>query len=280
MDSIPCKTMTDHRKMDENMNIAVPASLYEALQHLAGQSGRPPSEIAEEALRHYLKREGDVNALYLSAPVNAMLKGYYEEDTRLGDLKRHGDFGLGTFNNLDGEMVMLDGRIYQLHADGKTYPVDDGIQTPFACVTFYRPSFVEEIDAELDYDAFNDVLARLLPSDNMLYAIRVEGFFKQVKVWSVARHENYQPLNEDHASRPVFEYENITGVLAGFYTPKFIRALNFPGFHLHFLTAGREGGGHLHECRTGRVQIGIQVIRRLEMNLPITLDYLTAHLPR
>lgn len=272
--------MTNHRKRDESKNIVLPPRLCEELQQEAGQSGQTPSEVVREALTHYLGREKKINTVYLSAPVNAMLKGYYEEDTRLGDLRRHGDFGLGTFNNLDGEMVMLDGVIYQLHADGKTYPVGDEVQTPFACVTFYRPSFVEEIDADLDYDAFNAVLNRLLPSDNMLYAIRIDGFFRQVKVWSVARQENYQPLSEDHQNRPVFEYENITGVLAGFYTPKFIRALNFPGFHLHFLTAGREGGGHLHECRTGRIRIGIQIVRRLEMDLPITLDYLTANLPR
>ena len=262
------------------MKISLPLHLTEALQRVAEQSGQSPSEIAQEALTQHLKHDRGVNAVYLSAPVNAMLKGYYEENTALGDLKQHGDFGLGTFNNLDGEMVMLDGVIYQLHADGKTYPVDDRVQTPFACVTFYRPSFIEEIEGDLDFDAFNAVLNRLLPSDNMLYAIRIDGFFKQVKVWSVARQENYQPLSEDQQNRPIFEYENITGVLAGFYTPKFLRALNFPGFHLHFLTDGREYGGHLHECRTGRVQIGIQIIQRLELNLPITLDYLTAQLPR
>jgi acetolactate decarboxylase len=272
--------MSNHRETCETINIELPVGFYEKLLRLAGQSDQSPSEIAREALKHYLKHDRGVNAVYLSAPVNAMLKGYYEENTTLGDLKQHGDFGLGTFNNLDGEMVMLDGVIYQLHADGKTYPVDDRVQTPFACVTFYRPTFVEEIEGDLDFAAFNAVLSRLLPSDNMFYAIRIDGFFKQVKVWSVARHENYQPLSEDQQNRPVFEYENITGVLAGFYTPKFIRALNFPGFHLHFLTGGRDCGGHLHECRMGRMQIGIQIIQRLELNLPITLDYLTANLPR
>lgn len=177
-------------------------------------------------------------------------------------------------------MVMLDGVIYQLHADGKTYRVDDNVQTPFACVTFYSPSVVEEIEENLDFNEFNAILNRLLPSDNMLYAIRVEGLFKQVKVWSVAKQNNYQPLVEDEKNRPTFEYKNIIGVLAGFYTPKFIRALNFPGFHMHFLTIDRKYGGHLHECQTERIQIGIQFIQRLNLDLPITLDYLTANLQR
>ena len=165
--------MSNHRETCETINIALSVGFYEKLLRFAGQSGQSPSEIAREALKHYLKHDRGVNAVYLSAPVNAMLKGYYEENTTLGDLKQHGDFGLGTFNNLDGEMVMLDGVVYQLHADGKTYPVDDQVQTPFACVTFYRPSFIEEIEGDLDFDAFNAVQNRLLPSDNMLYAIRI-----------------------------------------------------------------------------------------------------------
>jgi acetolactate decarboxylase len=272
--------MPDYGGDYESLNISIPKPLAGDLLHVARQSGHSVSQLTERALVQYLKDERGTNSVYLSAPVNAMLKGFYEENTTLGDLKKHGNFGLGTFNNLDGEMVMLDGVIYQLRADGKTSPVADHVQTPFACVTFYRPSIVEEIAENLDFSAFNALLNRLLPSDNMLYAIRVEGLFRQMKVWSVTRHDNYQPLVEDEQNRPAFEYENINGVLAGFYTPKFIRALNFPGFHLHFLTANREYGGHLHECQTGGVQIGIQFIHRLKLDLPITLDYLTANLPR
>jgi acetolactate decarboxylase len=272
--------MKNYNGPQKTIHVALPVDLCDALQRLPGMSGRDASETIRIALKRHLGQERSINSVYLSAPVNAMLKGIYQEDTTLGELKRHGDFGLGTFNDLDGEMVMLDGRIYQLHADGKTYDVSDEVRTPFACVTFYRPSFVEDIDAELDFDAFHALLNRLLPSDNMLYAIRIDGFFKQIKVWSVARQENHQPLSDDHGDRPVFSYENIDGVLAGFYTPKFIRALNFPGFHLHFLTAGRDSGGHLFECRTGRMRIGIQIVHRLELDLPVTLDYLTANLPR
>ena len=264
----------------ENLNISLPRPLAGDLLDAARLAGRSVSQLAEKALVQYLEDERGMNSLYLSAPVNAMLKGFYEENTTLGDLRRHGDFGLGTFNDLDGEMVMLDGVIYQLHADGKTYPVADHVQTPFACVTFFKPSVEEEIEGNLDFNAFNVILNRMLPSDNMLYALRVEGLFREVKVWSVARQPNYQPLVEDEQNRPLFTYENIHGVLAGFYTPKFIRALNFPGFHLHFLTSGRECGGHLHECRTERVTIGIQFIQRLKLDLPMTLDYLTANLPR
>ena len=49
------------------------------------------------------------NSLYVSSPVNALVKGILREDKTLKEVLTHGDFGLGTFNDLDGEMVLLDG---------------------------------------------------------------------------------------------------------------------------------------------------------------------------
>ncbi len=192
--------MTDRNHHSKEIVIHLPEDLAGDLERAAEEGGRTRSELVQAALTQYLHPPRpiageEVNAIYLSAPVNAMLKGFYEENTTLGEVKKHGDFGLGTFNNLDGEMVMLDGIIYRLRADGRTYSVADEVQTPFACVTFWRPTVTEEFEGELDYVAFNALLGRLLPSDNMFYALRVEGFFKEVQVWSVSRQENYQPLN-------------------------------------------------------------------------------------
>ena len=36
----------------------------------------------------------------------------------MGELKQHGDTGIGTFEGLNGEMIVLDGTVYQAVADG------------------------------------------------------------------------------------------------------------------------------------------------------------------
>ncbi|MEN6467297.1 MAG: acetolactate decarboxylase [Syntrophaceae bacterium] len=220
------------------------------------------------------------DVLYLSAPVNSLLKGYYRQDTTIGELKSCGDFGLGTFNNLDGEMVMIDGLVYQLSTDGYTYPVADGTKTPFAAVTFFSPQIMEEFEGDFDNEAFHSILEKLILSPNMLFAIRIDGEFDYVKVWSVSKQENYKQLTESEGERPVFEFTGMEGILAGFYVPRFIKSLCMPGFHLHFLTADKKRGGHLHECRLKKMKITMQVLPRLTLNLPITIDYLTASLPR
>ena len=84
-----------------------------------------------------MSRKG--SSLYISAPVNALVEGLYREDTLVRDILEQGDFGIGTFNDLDGEMVVVDGRVYQLRADGLSHDVPDEARTPFACVTFFRP---------------------------------------------------------------------------------------------------------------------------------------------
>lgn len=256
--------------------ITLPGDVSDQLTHAADRTGRLPSELAEHALRQFFKNQQETGVVYLSAPVSALMKGVYEENTTIAEIKKHGDFGLGTFNNLDGEMVMIDGMVYQLSADGHTHQIIDTVQTPFACVTFFKPTTVEEVSEELDYAAFKNLLYRLIPSMNMFYALRIDGVFRRVKAWSIPKQENHRPISEVTAE--TFEYNDLEGTIVGFYTPDFIKSLSMAGYHLHFLTADRQQGGHLQYCEVKRARIGVQFVSKLILNMPMTIDYLTASL--
>jgi len=212
--------------------------------------------------------------LYLCAPVNAIVEGIYEEHIPFSEIKRHGDFGLGTFDRLDGEMVMLDGRVYQMRADGCVAEVGDDALTPFAGVTFYRPERYLDLDGELSYDDFLRRVQESLPSPNLFYAFRIDGEFAHMKVRSVPKSECYIPLVEIAKEQPVFEFDDIRGTLAGFYTPDFMASVSVPGMHLHFLSDDLAHGGHLLTCRPRRVRAGVQPIYTVELALPTTPYYL------
>jgi acetolactate decarboxylase len=214
------------------------------------------------------------NNVYLCAPVNALVEGIYEEKIPFTEVKRHGDFGLGTFDHLDGEMIMLDGRIYQILSDGRVDQVGDDALTPFACVTFFKPDKHAVLDGDRDYDDFLRWLEELLPSPNMFYALRIDGFFHYIKTRSVPRQECYRPLVEVAAEQPVFEFEEIQGTLAGFYTPDFMASLSVPGMHLHFLSADQRHGGHLLECQPHQAEVSVQLLNRMELGLPMSEAYL------
>lgn len=214
------------------------------------------------------------NTLYLSAPVNAIVEGIYEERVPFSEVRRHGDFGLGTFDMLDGEMVMLDGHIYQMTADGRVAEVGDDALTPFACVTFFRPERHLELGGALSHDDFLWRLQASLPSPNLFYAFRIEGDFAHMRVRSVPKSECYVPLVEIARDQPVFEFDDIRGTLAGFFTPDFMASVSVPGMHLHFLSDDLAHGGHLLSCRPKGVRVGLQALHIVELALPTTSYYL------
>ena len=258
----------------------LPPDLIEQISSIAEKTNCSFAEVVEDALGSILEKRHDEDAAYVSAPVNAMMKGFYEEDTQIGYLKRYGDFGLGTFNGLDGEMIMIDGRVFQLKSDGNAYEVEDDVLTPFACVTFFRPYSFENIVEEMSNVSFNKLLENIIPSKNMFYAIRVEGLFREMKVWSMRKQENHIPIMEPLYAQATFEYQDVEGTLLGFYAPVFMKFMIMPGFHFHFITADRKHGGHMYECRLASGELAMQHLARLKMDLPLTLDYLTADLRR
>ena len=222
-----------------------------------------------------------VSTMYLCAPVNALVEGIYQENISFTDLLQHGDFGLGTFDSLDGEMVLLDGRTYRITGEGRVSEIDaEEASTPFACVIFYQAHSEDDLDHPLTHTEFDDWLMRLLPSPNMMYAIRLEGTFSHIRVRSVPKQASYRPLVQVAADQPEFEFADISGTLAGFFTPTYMAKLNVPGLHLHFLSDDRQHGGHLLTCAPQMLHAGIQFVSKLELSLPMTLDYLTLDFQR
>lgn len=169
---------------------------------------------------------------------------------------------------------MLDGEVFQMKADGKVYPVSDDEQTPFSCVTNFTPDTLDTFPDAMEEDLF-PLIARIIPSENMLYAIRVDGIFRHVRTRSVPAQDDKRPLVEVARDQPEFEYTNIKGTMVGFYTPQFLKEINVPGIHLHFLSTDKASGGHLLTCAPGPMTIGIQHVPQLVMALPMTFDFLT-----
>lgn len=258
----------------------LPADLADRLAREAERTGSSPAAIVAAALRAHLGRAAREDAVWQNAPINALIEGVYRAATTMTEVRRHGDFGIGTFNGLDGELVMLDGEIFQLRADGLAYPVPEDTCTPFCSATFFRPYVTETVDHPLDYAGVQTLLDESLPSRNSVFAVRIDGAFDHVRVRSVPPQEDGTPLVEVTRHQPEFTFENVRGTLAGFFTPAFLGSVNVPGWHLHFLLDDRSRGGHLLECRTRSLDLAIQHVPKLEIGLPVSLAYMTADLSR
>lgn len=200
----------------------------------------------------------DRDVLFQTSTISALSEGDFDGNLTYGDLKQHGDFGLGTFDDLNGEMIALADEFYQIKADGKAYSVEDSMETPFAVVTFFEPDKTVSLDKMLDYEQLKQYLDSMLPARDIFYAIEVEGTFKYIKARSVsAQSKPYPSLAEALEEQTIFEFHDVIGSLVGFWCPPYVEGINAPGYHFHFITSDRQNGGHLLDCETDNVKVGI-----------------------
>lgn len=178
--------------------------------------------------------------------IDALLAGVYDGDFSCAQVTRGGDLGLGTFNCLDGEMVVLEGKVYQVRSDGKVYRAPGTLHTPFAAVTRFRKDQTLRSGNVLSLAGLQKTLDRICPNPNGIYAFRIEGEFPAVKTRSVtAQKKPYRELVEVTKEQSVFALGPVKGTLVGFRFPAYFQGINVPGYHLHFLASDRRSGGHV-----------------------------------
>jgi len=209
------------------------------------------------------------DTLFQVSTIEALFRGEYDGNLTFGKLSRHGDFGIGTFNALDGEMIALDGDFYQIKADGKAYNVTSEAITHFSSVTFFEVDKEVSLSNITDYKNLKKHLDSLLAEKDLFYAIKIEGTFRYVKTRSVpAQTKPYSPLLEVLKNQPIFEFNNIKGAMVGFYCPSYVGGINAPGYHFHFITRDRKAGGHLLECQLEDAKVKIDYTDEFYMMLP------------
>ena len=188
----------------------------------------------------------DRDVLYQVSTIDALMQGVFGGVKPIGELRTHGDFGIGTFHALNGEMTVLDGAVYQVKADGHVYRVADTETTPFASVTFFAGDHSATTDVPMNSSVFTSSMEKRLPTGNMIYAVKMHGTFPMMKVRAPpAQTEPYPTLPEALKNQSVYTYSGTTGTVLGFYTPVFFKGVNVPGYHLHYLSDDRTTGGHI-----------------------------------
>ncbi len=213
------------------------------------------------------------HTLFQTSTVDALLEGKYDGDVTFGELGERGDFGLGTLDALDGEMVALDGDFYQVKADGRAYAIGEDARTPFAVVTFFEPGLAEELTGPVDFGTFCTRLDELARGEDSCHAVRVDGLFEYVKTRSVPRQRKpYPPLARVVEHQPTFELRDVKGSLIGFSFPDYAQGLNVAGYHFHFITDDRTAGGHVLAFSMVHGELRVDHEADLGLELPSGVD--------
>ncbi|CQR57594.1 acetolactate decarboxylase [Paenibacillus riograndensis] len=219
------------------------------------------------------------HVIYQVSTMIALLSGQYDGSVSFGKLKEYGDFGIGTFHQLDGEMIAFDGGFYHLYPDGSARPVSLEESTPFSTVTFFEQDQTLLVHTPLARSELEQVIHTLLPSPNIFYAIRIDGHFREVHTRTVSHQDKpYKPFVEVTENEPSFHFSNEDGVIAGFWMPAFAQGIGVSGYHLHYINDARNGGGHVLDFIVEHCTISICSSEDLRLKLPHNDDYLKADL--
>ena len=212
------------------------------------------------------------DSMYQVSLMQAFMHGEYDGVITVGDLKTHGNTGLGTFEGVNGEMIILDGVVYQAAADGSINVMKDNETVPFATITnFDEDGKIDNINAK-NFDDLTSQLNKEISknSANNMYVIKLKGDFSNITVRSVEKQEKpYKEFTEVAAvDQKVFNHTDQTGTVVAVYFPEYMNELNMHGWHLHFLSDDKTKGGHVLNFTDFKGSGQVDEIHEFNMILP------------
>jgi acetolactate decarboxylase len=246
------------------------------VEALSVKSGENISEIAGRLLVEALDMAS--HELFQVSTSSALVKGVFSGAISVADLRRHGDFGLGTFADLDGELVMLDGEVFQAGSRGRVSEAEDGWQVPFALITEFQPDIQFRAAGPLTLESLSSQIDAHRPSSNLFVAIRGDGAFDSVAMRAICRAEPGETLVEATMHQSEFTIEDVEGTLVGFWSPSYAKTMSIPGYHFHFLAEDRSIAGHVFGLTARKLELSLHTESDLHLALPRTAEFLAADL--
>ena len=260
----------------KHAHVRIPASLEAAIEAESRRTGRSVDAIVTEALsRHF---ETELHTVFQVSTSGALVAGVYEREASVETILAHGDFGLGTFTGLDGEMIVLEGRAFHADAHGAVTEAPRGAGAPFAIVTRFQPERETTITGISGFQDLGRHCDPLRDSGNIFYAIRLDGRFARIKARSVNPPPPGTRLLDATRTQNEFTFTDIEGTLVGLWSPEFSGPFGVAGYHFHFISDDRRLGGHLLDVEAESLRLRIEPLTHFHLALPETEAYLKAQI--
>ena len=213
------------------------------------------------------------NKIYQVSTLQALALGYTRPVVTVQELMEHGDTGLGTFENVDGEMIVLDGVCYQAKPDGSIVRSENAAGVPFAVAGFVKDGRKFKIDEKKDIAAIKLELTLKIEEDfglNSIHIARIDGLFNVIHARAGAPYRSQHVSLKDILSKTQkdFCFEQLRGTLVCVYYPDYMDGINASGWHMHFLSEDRTLGGHVFEAWLSAGECRLQKMDRIEIQLP------------
>ena len=251
----------------------VPFAACSAQQQPESKKEAESSKAVETAKEAENNRE----TIYQVALLQSLTQGYYDGIIKVSELKQHGDTGIGTFEGVNGEMIVLDGKVYQALGDGSVKEADENETVPFSNVTFFDKDGSWELSEINDVNALKEKLSAMVDEKgrNLFYFVKVSGTFDKMNVRSELKQEKpYKTLDKAlETDKREFNYDNIKGTVVALYCPDYMGGLNTPGWHFHFISDDKTKGGHILDLQFAGAEAEFDATPEFEMFLPDNDDF-------
>jgi len=212
--------------------------------------------------------------MYQYSLLNALMAGVSDSGIKVSKLRTKGNQGLGTFVGMHGELLFVDGVVYQLCAGGSVREAGSDDEIPYAVSSQFVPQSTVTVTLG-DKTAIDNVLDEFNShATNLFMTYRIDGRFKSIKCRTV-RGQKYkgQPLSELGKDQFVDTYEDVEGTIVGARSPVSWQGFAVAGEHLHFIDKERSKGGHVLELVSEEVKMGMAVVKNVHVELPGTEDF-------
>jgi len=234
--------------------------------------GSQPDEKREETTKaEKVAEQKNTEEIYQVALLQSLTQGYYDGIITVRELKKHGDIGIGTFEGVNGEMIVLDGTVYQALGDGTVQKAADNETVPFSNVTFFESDVKVDLSGIQDINILKEKLNEVVEENgkNLFYFVKITGEFPKMNVRSELKQEKpYKSLDKALATdQREFNYENIKGTVVALYCPDYMDGLNTPGWHFHFISDDKTKGGHILELAFDKAKAEFDVTSGFNMCL-------------
>ena len=215
------------------------------------------------------------NKMFQVSTLHALVAGYTRSVTTVRELESRGNVGLGTFEGVDGEMILLDGVCYRARQDGTVVRPAPDTGVPFASAASVEGGIAFELEQASGIDALKHELTCRIDEAfalNSMHIVTVSGTFDSVSARSEsAYHADHITLKDMLATtQREFVFEKLDGTLVCVYHPDYMDGINAPGWHVHFLSQDRARGGHVFDLSLVRGHAVMHKIDRIEIQLPAT----------
>lgn len=219
-----------------------------------------------------------MSSLYQYSHFLAVSKGCYDGDLSIEDLKKRGDIGLGTFNALDGELVVVESQFYHC-SYGKVRKAQDHEKLPWAAITTFELTQSFSVKNLRSINELQSLVLEKLPSENYPVALQISAKVNYIELGSVPKQKKpYRPISEIIDDSVLIKTDAMTVDMVGFYAPEWMYPLKSSGLHLHFVDKSRQVGGHVLDLNLITARVTLQKMSSFEIIIPDNMAYQMADL--